>query len=160
MDVLKIDSKKDFILVSMLYGAKEYIPGTVVSMSCKDGYLIQGTSQATCLMSGKYSLDKKPTCKPCAKGCTKCTASACLVCNKDLYLVNGKCSAAQKSCKAFKAAGASKNGMYKILGVSGNVFETYCDMKVNGGGWLCADCVLAVCLQRAGRVPSRVLTAC
>ena len=125
--------------MSFLYDAKENVPGTVVEMSCKAGFYISstGATRGTCLASGKYTLTQKPVCKACTKGCMKCTASTCLACftkNPSYILIGGKCTTAAPNCKVLKALN-QPSGIYKILGASGKVFETYCDMKVNGGGW-------------------------
>nr|XP_039259439.1 intelectin-1-like [Styela clava] len=41
-----------------------------------------------------------------------------------------------ESCKAIKLANDNaENGLYYIRDNEGNVFQTYCDMDINGGGW-------------------------
>ncbi|XP_039259438.2 intelectin-1a-like [Styela clava] len=41
-----------------------------------------------------------------------------------------------ENCKAIKQANDNaENGLYYIKDMEGNVFQTYCDMNISGGGW-------------------------
>lgn len=75
------------------------------------------------------------SCPSCSAGIT-CTAdsdcSGSLVCNTATPRVCAQPGYA--SCAAAFAAGMQRNGIY-TMNMNGRLFQTYCDMQYQGGGW-------------------------
>ena len=127
----------------------EFLPGVSLDVSCATGFRSKkgGAVAVDCLSNGKWNKEKGSTgyygqeCEKCAiKDCADCSedASKCVTCSKDsngnqLVVAGSKCSAVS-SCVDWKNAGAVANGLYTMT-IGSKSFETYCDFKVNGGGW-------------------------
>lgn len=127
----------------------ELLAGVHAVTKCKKGYYLEGDSDRQCGSGGEWNSDA-PLCKPCPDKCTACGAGGkCTECDGATALdADGKCASPRlgtsaktpaPSCKAIKDKFQdAKSGKYFIItheDTQGGL-EVYCDMDVDGGGWL------------------------